>query len=134
MVIFNSNYLLYFIIIFYVYDSKINFIYAIPFIFRPPPHCYFQSSYHGKYIFLPAQCRSFTVTVVDCYSLSFYFVSSFPTSATTRWVRWLHWEYFSELYYYRYISSLFFSKYNGVVSPSTFMIITFWSVSVIHPH
>ena len=34
LVIFNSIYSLFFIIIFYVYDSKIHFIYVIPFIFR----------------------------------------------------------------------------------------------------
>ena len=66
----NSNWWLCFIIVFYVYDSEIHFIYAIPFIFR------------------------FLVLIVTL---------GHPVTV-----------------------SLFFSQHNGVVSPSTLLIVIFW--------
>ena len=79
LIILNSNYWLYLIIIFYVYNSKIHFVYAIPFIF----------------IFLVLiVTSSHTATVSLFFSqhngvvspsplLGFFSVSSLPISVTT---------------------------------------------------
>ena len=66
--------------------------------------------------------------------LSFFFVSSFPTSAATCFVCCLNYKYVSNRSYYRYKSSLFFSEHNGIVSPSPLLIVIFWSFSVITHH
>ena len=67
------------------------------------PHCYFQSSCHSEFVFLPAQWRIFTITVVDCY---FIFFSSFPMSVTTCLYRCLHTNYFAERSYCCHIPPL----------------------------
>ena len=97
LVILNSNYWLCFIIIFYVYDLKIHFIYPIPFILiflilivtfsHPVMVSFFSEKWHH-----------FTVTVVDCY-FWFFGVSSLPMSVTTRSGQCLHPNCFSERSY-----------------------------------
>ena len=57
--------------------------------------------------------------------MSFSSVSPFPMSLTTRWVCWLHWKYFTDQSYYRYISSLFISQNNGIVLLSLLLIVIF---------
>ena len=79
---------------------------------------------------IPAQRCHFTVTVGGCYIFSFFSWMS----ATTRWGFWLHWKYFAEQSYYRYISSSFSSEHNGTVSPSPLFIVIYWSFPVIPPH
>ena len=59
-----------------------------------------------RFFLILSQCRCFTATNFDCYLSSFLYVYSFSTSATTHWISWLNWKYFSEWWYYRYISSL----------------------------
>ena len=57
-------------------------------------------------VFLPAQCRLFTVTVVDCYILKFFYDSSSWMTATTRWDCRFHWKYFYDRLYYHYIDMM----------------------------
>ena len=103
LVIFNSNYWLYLIIIFYVYDSKIHFIYAIPFIFRFLVLVVTSSHPVKVSFFLPEQLHHFTVTVVDCYLLVVFLVSSLSMSVTTCLDRFLNPNYFFEQQYCHHI-------------------------------
>ena len=97
LVILDSNHWLCLIIIFYVYDSKINFVYAFLFIFiftvliDFPSHCFMVSLFVSKHNGLVAP-----LTLPVVLFGSFFFVSSFPMSVTTRSDLCLHPNYFAE--------------------------------------
>ena len=78
-------------------------------------------------VYLQAQWRYFTITVVVYCILMFSFQFYSWMSATTCLDRWLCWKYFDGRSYYHHISSLFFSQHNGVFSPSALSIVIFWS-------
>ena len=46
-------------------------------------------------------------------------------NATTCWDRWLHWKHFAEWLYHYYISSLFLSQHNSLISTSPLLIAIF---------
>ena len=88
--------------------------------------------YHN--FFLPSQWCRFTVT----FFTVIFWIFSMITSR--RWLQSLVGiadyigNYFSEKSNYHYLSWLFFSEHNGVVSPSPVLIVLFWSFSVISPY
>ena len=118
LVILNSNYWLCFIIIFYLYDSKISFIYTILFLFRflvlvvtsshPVMASLFFSQHNG--------------VVLPSMFLFFLGVSSLPMSVTTHLDCCSHQNYFAERSYCRHIpplvSLLLDSSYAVATMPS----------------
>ena len=173
MVILNSKFSSYCILIFQVYDSKFHIIYEIPIIcrflvlivtsliilswqvsFYPST----MESFHCHRCWLlffvvflcfliPHECDHLSGLLITlevlswaiilllfiiivshcCWLLYFFIVFSLPRmSAPTCWDHWLHWKWFAELSYYRYISTLFFSLHNGIISPSPLLIVIFW--------
>ena len=83
--------------------------------FAEQSYCFHISSL----VFIPAQLRRFTVTVVDSCILKFSMI------LPRRWLQPL-------VGVADYIGN--FSNHNGMVSPSPLLIVIFWSFSVIPPH
>ena len=89
------------------------------------PHCYFQPSCHGDFVFLSAQLCHFTATALIVFFRRF---SMFPHCPQVRSLVGFA-DYigsnFPKQSYYRYLSSIFFSNHNSVVSPSTLLIVIY---------